>query len=144
MREARGTSGAFLPHKSGVNEELRYTQKPDVNVGLRGGGGREAQGAPRRAGGGRGLERSSPLFHTRRRRKHTENARRTQRETEQPSKPISRAGSNFFFVKPAAVSPLQIAGTKIRTMILSRLRRPGAGRAAARRRRKFMRQLHIE
>ena len=40
MREGRGTSGAFLPHKSGVNEELRYTQKPDVNVELRGGGAR--------------------------------------------------------------------------------------------------------
>ena len=40
MREGRGTSGAFLPHKSGVYEELRYTQKPDVNVELRGGGAR--------------------------------------------------------------------------------------------------------
>ena len=40
MREARGTSGAFLPHKSGVNEELRYTQKLDVNGELRGGGAR--------------------------------------------------------------------------------------------------------
>ena len=40
MREGRGTSGAFLPHKSGVNEELRYTQKPDVNGELRGGGAR--------------------------------------------------------------------------------------------------------
>ena len=42
MREGRGTSGAFLPHKSGVNEELRYTQKPDVIVELRGVG--EARG----------------------------------------------------------------------------------------------------
>ena len=42
MREGRGTSGAFLPHKSGVNEELRYTQKPDVNVELRGGRARGA------------------------------------------------------------------------------------------------------
>ena len=107
MREARGTSGAFLPHKSGVNEELRYTQKPDVNVELRGG---RARGAGCSEEGGRWARARtfiSVVSYTTETQAHGERKENAKRNGATIETDIPRR-LDFFFGKPAAVSPLQL------------------------------------